>query len=139
MCMTITCRQPTLAALLLGFMVLAGCNTEGPAYNLPSPIYSQVIDMTSLLSFSPEQATIKIGDTVLWRNKTLLSHTVTADPQKVDDPADVSLPPGAQPFASGDIEPGEVFAYRFKTAGTYHYVCRTHEGMNMHGTIVVTE
>src|SRR5262245_65314822 len=113
--MTIICRRTALAALLLGPLALAGCNTEGPAYNLPPPLYSQVVEMTSLMSFSPEQVTIKTSETVLWRNKTLFSHTVTADPQKVEDPADVALPPGAEPFASGDIEPGEVFAYKFKT------------------------
>lgn len=137
--MILTCRRPTPAALLLGLLVLAGCNTSGPAYELPPPIYAQIINMTSVLSFSPEQVTIKAGDTVLWRNKTLFSHTVTGDPQKAGDPADVSLPSGAEPFASGDIEPGEVFAYKFKTPGTYHYICHTHEDMGMRGTIVVTE
>lgn len=119
-------------------LALAGCNTSGPAYDLPPGIYAEIIDMTSTLAFSPDIVTIKSGEAVLWRNQTLFTHSVIFDPKKAKNAVDVVLPQGAEPFASGDIPPGETFAHKFTTPGSYRYVCGQHEGVNMHGTIIVT-
>jgi len=126
----------TTAALSL---TLAACNKSGPAYDLPPGIYAQIIDMTSTLSFSPETVSIRSGQAVLWRNQTAFTHSVIFDPQKATDTIDVVLPKGAEPFASGDIPPGETFAHKFTVPGSYRYICAHHEGVNMHGTIIVSE
>ena len=123
----------TVAALL------AGCNTGGPAYDLPAGLYAEVIDMTSTLAFSPQTVTIRAGETVLWRNKSVWAHTVTFDPTKAATRTDVVLPAGAEPFASGDIEPGETFARKFTVPGTYRYVCLHHQDADMEGTIIVSQ
>ncbi len=38
-----------------------------------------VVEMTSELEFKPATATVKVGDTVEWRNVSLVGHTVTTD------------------------------------------------------------
>ena len=72
--------------------VLAGCNTGGPAYDLPAGVYAEIIDMTSTLAFAPQTVTIRAGETVLWRNKSVWTHTVTFDPAKAATRTDVVLP-----------------------------------------------
>jgi len=132
-------RRRLLASAAALPLVLAACNTSGPAYNLPPGIYGQIIDMTSTFSFSPETVTVKAGEAVLWRNQTAFTHSVIFDPQKATDSVDVMLPQGAEPFASGDIPPGETFAHKFTVPGSYRYICAHHEGVNMYGTIIVTQ
>ncbi len=126
------------AAAALAFL-LAGCNTSGPAYDLPPGIYDQIVDTTTTLNFSPQTVTIKAGQVVLWRNQSLFGHTVTFDRSAADNPSDVVVPAGAEPFSSGDIPPGETFAHKFTVAGTYRYICLKHQGQNMTGTIIVTQ
>lgn len=98
-----------------------------------------VIEMTDALKFSPQEATVKVGDTVTWDNPSTVVHTATADPDKVADPDNVSLPEGAEPWDSGFVQPGESFSHTFTEPGTYEYVCIPHEGVGMAGTIVVEE
>lgn len=128
------CLVPTAALAAL----LAGCNTSGPAYDLPPGIYDQIVDMTTTLTFSPQTVTIKTDQVVLWRNQSLFAHTVTFDSGAAANPSDVVVPVGAEPFSSGDIPPGETFAHKFTVPGTYRYVCLKHEGESMTGTIIVT-
>jgi len=130
-------RLHLAAAALATF--LAGCNTGGPAYDLPPGIYDQIVDMTTTLSFSPQTVSIKAGQVVLWRNQSLFAHTVAFDRTAAEDPNDVVVPVGAEPFSSGDIPPGETFAHKFTVPGTYRYVCLKHEGESMTGTIIVTQ
>ena len=136
--MAIAPRRLTPAAAALA-VLLAGCNTSGPAYDLPAGIYDQIVDMTTTLGFSPQTVSIRAGHVVLWRNQSLFSHTVTFDRSAADDPNDVVVPAGAEPFSSGDIPPGETFAHKFTVPGTYRYVCLKHEGERMTGTIIVTQ
>ncbi len=128
-----------LPAAVLATLLLAGCNTSGPAYDLPPGIYDQIVDMTTTLTFSPQTVAIKAGQVVLWRNQSLFGHTVTFDRTQADNPNNVVVPAGAEAFSSGDIPPGETFAHKFTVAGTYRYVCLRHEGQSMTGTIIVTQ
>jgi plastocyanin len=131
-------RHPLLPAAAL-FVLLAGCNTSGPAYDLPPGIYDEIVDMTTTLRFSPQTVTIKAGQVVLWRNQSLFGHTVTFDRTEADDPSNVVVPAGAEAFSSGDIAPGETFAHKFTLAGTYRYICLKHQSESMTGTIIVTQ
>ena len=128
-----------LPAAVLATLLLAGCNTSGPAYDLPPGIYDQIVDMTTTLTFSPQAVTIKAGQVVLWRNQSLLGHTVTFDRTQAENPSNVVVPASAEAFSSGDIAPGETFAHKFTVAGTYRYVCLKHEGQSMTGAIIVTQ
>lgn len=97
------------------------------------------VGMTNRLTFTPETVRVRVGETVRWRNSSDLLHTVTADPEKVSDPANVSLPEGAAPFDSGNLEPGATFDHTFTQPGRYKYVCIPHEAAAMIGWVIVSE
>jgi plastocyanin len=122
---------PTLA------LALVACGLSGPAHRQPPPPQvAQTVTM-GFTNFSPATVTIRSGQTVQWRNTSPIGHTVTADPARAADPANVELPAGATPIHSGDIPAGEVWSYTFTAPGTYRYVCLPHERQGMIGTVVV--
>ncbi len=125
----------SVAALLA--VLLAACGTSGPAYEDPGPDVAATVDMTLALNFEPAEITVRVGDKVEWRNRSPLTHTVTADPRISADASNVELPEGARPFNSAAIPAGQVFRYTFTAPGTYRYLCLPHEGQKMFGTVVV--
>ncbi len=124
-------------ASLISLVALAGCGRSGPAYSASSSDVAATVGMTTTLNFDPEEVTVQVGDTVEWRNKSLFTHTVTADKSLAKQPGKVRLPTGADPFNSGDIAPGEVFRRQFQVAGRYDYFCIPHEGRNMRVSVIV--
>ncbi|RMG67271.1 MAG: hypothetical protein D6715_05170 [Calditrichaeota bacterium] len=95
------------------------------------------ITMTNTLKFNPASDTIRVGQTVEWRNTSLLVHTVTCDPKKAAKPEHVALPEGAEPFDSGNMDPDATFRHTFTVPGVYKYFCIPHEAAGMVGEIVV--
>jgi plastocyanin len=87
--------------------------------------------------FEPGTVTIKVGDTVEWRNVGNEVHHATTDPSMAINCGDVGSPSGAEPFDSGFLKPGATFSHTFKVAGTYRYACAVHETSGMIGKIVV--
>jgi len=76
-------------------------------------------------TFDQTEVHIAPGQTVVWNNPDIPTHTVTAD--------DTS-------FDSGDVTPGTQFSMEFDTPGTYPYYCQYHGGPGgdgMSGVIVV--
>ncbi len=118
-------------------LLLAACGSGGPAYKAPGSGVAATVEITSKLSFEPAEITIRVGDKVEWRNRTVLTHTVTADPLIVADASNVALPEGARPFNSAAIADGQVFRHTFTVPGTYRYLCLPHAGQKMFGTVVV--
>lgn len=92
-----------------------------------------------MTSFRPASVMVRSGETVEWRNTSVIGHTVTADAERVDDPTSVEVPDDAERFHSGDIPAGEIYRRTFTEPGTYRYVCLPHEHAGMIGTIVVSE
>ena len=105
------------------------------ATSAPAPAVE--IEMTNRLLFSPDTVRIRSGETVLWRNSSMLPHTVTADASKAAAAKNVVLPVGAEPFDSGNIDAGGSYSYTFSVPGTYQYVCLPHELAGMIGVVVV--
>jgi plastocyanin len=96
--------------------------------------------------FKPTDITVSAGSTIVWKNTSSSSHTVTAY-------AD-AIPDGAAYFASGDFESetaaregwgsgdgsiyqDQTYEHTFEQPGTYEYFCIPHESV-MIGTVVVT-
>ena len=73
------------------------------------------------LKFQPSMLTVKIGDTVKWRNDDIVPHTATSTKPKK--------------FDSGILSVGSSWEYVAKKKGTYFYDCTLHP--NMKGTLVV--
>jgi plastocyanin len=125
------------ACLLAG--LIASCTREGPAYAPKPADVAAVVEMTNTFSFSPETIRIPVGGTVEWRNTSITTHTVTADPSMIRDPEQVALPARAEPFSSGEIGRGQVWRHTFTMPGTYHYACQPHHDIfSMTGTVEVS-
>ena len=72
------------------------------------------------MQFNPAQLTVHPGDRIVFTNKDLFPHTVTADD-------------GA--FDSHSIAPNATWSYRAKQAGKHAYKCTYHSTMT--GTVIV--
>jgi plastocyanin len=96
-----------------------------------------MIDMPA--SFQPGKMTIKAGDAVEWKNAGSQLHHVTTDPSAALKKSDVSSTPGARPFDSGFLKPGDSFTQTFSVPGVYRYTCAVHEAKGMNGEIVVQQ
>lgn len=117
------------AAFLLG---CAGSHGSDPAQ-------SNLVKMTNGLKYEPREITIAVGETVHWKNVSLMAHTVTADASLAKRPGNVELPAGAEPFNSGNIGSGKEFSHTFTVPGTYKYFCIPHETSGMTGTVIVNQ
>ena len=126
-------RQSLAAALVLA---AAGCGLTGPAHQAAMPDAAAVVDM-GFMSFEPATVTIHAGQSVEWRNTSIITHTVTVNPAAAATAGDSALPAGAIPFSSGDVPAGKIFLYKFTVPGTYKYICTHHETDGMVGTVVV--
>jgi plastocyanin len=72
------------------------------------------------MKFAPERLEVAAGDTVVWTNKDIVPHTVTASATKVE---------------SGELAPGRSWRFVAKKKGEMPYICRLHPVMK--GTLVV--
>lgn len=92
------------------------------------------------LVFEPADLTVESGDRVSWYFDSS-GHNVSARPSDTDG---VTLPAGAQPFASYDsggspmslVPRGETYRHRFDVPGEYRYVCVPHLSAGMTGRVV---
>lgn len=120
--LTIAVITPSL--ILVG----AGCSssvttndiTSTPNATSTTQTGNQVSSTISNFSFQPKTITIKVGDTVTWKNNDSAAHTVTADNGSFD---------------SGSIGRGGTYSRTFTQTGTYPYYCSLHP--NMTGTVIV--
>ncbi len=129
--------RTTLAAIAGGSLALSACGITGPAHTQPPPPQVDATVSMGMTSFTPATIRIRAGQTVQWRNTSLVDHTVTADKTLAANPANVVLPRGAQAFHSGASKAGGVWSRTFTTRGTYRYVCLPHERQGMIGTVIV--
>ncbi len=131
-------RRNLLRWLGLGILIapaagLAGCTTARE--NTQYVVKIQVGDKQS--SFSPGSLVVPRGSTVTWQNIATYPQTVTCDPSKAGKFPDVSLPPGAAPFDSGELYPGQTWSYIFNVPGNYLYFSRYTPIPSVIGTIRV--
>ena len=106
-----------------------------PAKAASSPVVINMADKQPF--YTPEKATIKVGDTVKWVNNGETVHSVSTSAANAQNPKDTSMPKGATAFDSGFIPPGGDYSYTFTVPGTYRYFCLPHEKAGMVGMIVV--
>ena len=115
-------------------LLIAGCSSQGDG----------TVAMNGGQRYEPKTLTVRVGETVTWRNESGESHTVTAYEE--------SLPVGATYFSSGDLPSekaarsdlsagllteGEEFSVTFDEVGRYEYFCVPHEQQGMRGTVIV--
>ncbi|MGI8476155.1 MAG: cupredoxin domain-containing protein [Thermomicrobiales bacterium] len=107
-----------------------------------SPTPAAMVRMTAKIRFEPAELTIRAGDTVTWLNDGTIPHTTTDDPAQnpvaASHPEYALLPPGAAPWSSGLLQPGQTFSHAFTVPGVYRYFCIPHVLSGMRGMIAVT-
>ncbi len=96
-----------------------------------------VVGMNDKVQFVPNEITIKVGDTVEWRNIGAIPHTITADPRRVPSSTKIKLPNGAEAFDSGWVVRRKSYRYTFSEPGIYRYICLPHERAGMLGIVIV--
>lgn len=108
-----------LALIVSLALVLTACASQVAPKESPGAQADQVVSINSF-KFSPETVTIKVGQTVLWKNEEKVSHTIAIDGVESDE-----------------LFQGDAWTHTFDEAGTYEYVCGIHPSMK--GTVVVEE
>lgn len=127
-------RSLAVIAILIG---LGGMFSSLHTANAAEP--AAVITLNNKLKFVPAKVKVKVGDTVRWKNASVLVHTVTDDPNHVAKDVDYALPEGARPFNSGNLKPKATYEHTFSVPGTYKYFCIPHEAAGMVAEVVVTK
>jgi len=127
--------------ILVGFGILCIClviSAVGPRlYAAEGAPMTVLVKMSDQLVFEPDHITIHSGDTVEWKNTSVLVHTVTDQPERAGNPKDAVLPKGASGFDSGNLAPGATYRHSFSAPGRYQYFCKPHEAAGMTGVITV--
>jgi plastocyanin len=133
----------TIGGVLLVAATVAGCGGGGmgnsysspsspnpaatpPASSPSSPgaVTITILGMSGSNSYSPNPATVKVGQTVAWRNADSLPHTATAD---------------GSAFDTGTLAAGATSSpITMNVAGSFPYHCTIH-GLTMVGTLTVTQ
>ncbi|WP_436908628.1 plastocyanin/azurin family copper-binding protein [Halosimplex marinum] len=122
--------------------VVAGCATDDSDGPTGTPDSGDIVaGPDGAYAFEPEEYTASVGETVTWYFDSP-THNVGCRP---GDSPQISLPDGAEPFASYDdsvgetVPQGDTYEHTFETAGEYTYVCVPHARQGMVGTVVVEE
>jgi 3-oxosteroid 1-dehydrogenase len=95
------------------------------------------VEIKDDLTFDPEHIDIRVGDSITFVNVGQMVHTATCDPDRAFDEANAQMPDGAEPWHSGNMDPGEEWTYTFEVAGEYTYACIPHEVAGQVGSITV--
>lgn len=72
------------------------------------------------MQFSPQVVEVRPGDTIVWENRDMFAHNVTAPAAKV---------------SSGELAPGQSWRYKVAKGPSFDYVCTLHPVMNGRVTI----
>lgn len=119
-------------AAMIGFGCRAGSRpvTAGPGGRHEPAAVIVISDVPA--EFMPNTVTVKVGDTVEWRNTGGIAHSV-----EFLGKAGKAIPAGTASSPSGIIAPNETYSFTFTAPGTYAYICRFHVINEMIGKIVV--
>jgi plastocyanin len=112
----------TLAALLIalagGTPLASSASSREEAVPATCPAGATDVAIYDF-GYNPDEITVPAGTTICWTNTGQIPHTVTSGL-----------------FDSGDLAPGDTFAYTFTDPGTYAYSCTSHPFMT--ATVTVT-
>jgi plastocyanin len=114
-----------LASMALLAMMLAGCSGDTSSdCGTQDAEGRYIVCMTSAFKFSPEELTVPVGATVVWRQDSATPHDTEAN----------------DGIWKSELlrEKGAEFEHSFEEAGSFSYRCNPHEAAyNMVGTITV--
>jgi plastocyanin len=96
---------------------------KSPAESAPKAGGSTVAISMKNTKYVPQDATVKVGSTVVWTNDDSFPHTVTKEGGPGED------------FDSGNVSGGAKFETKVTKPGKIDYVCTIHPGQK--GTLTV--
>lgn len=111
------------ALIAVASLALAGCGGDSDDGGGSGGTVAKGTVVMQDIAFSPKELTVKVGETVTWRNRESIEHNVVADSV-----------PGLKSELLGE---DDTFEYVPKEAGTIAYVCTVHPGME--GTLTVEQ
>ena len=99
----------------------AAANSASVGSVATGPADKTVTEM-STQKFDPAAVTVKVGQTVAWKNTDTVTHTVTFA--------------GHDDISNNSMDAGQTFEVKFTVPGSYAYTCTIHSGMT--GAVTVT-
>jgi nitrite reductase (NO-forming) len=140
----LTAEDPHLPSFVVDTVdsIAPTCNVKMSAAQIQGVLLKRVqatrgIVSMSDIGFVPPTLVVNVGERVVWKNGSAVTHNVIADPAKALYRVDVKLPSRVKPFGSEYLQPGQSFSHVFETPGIYRYVCTLHEASGMKGIIIV--
>jgi plastocyanin len=128
-------RLALVGAVAVGALFVAACGGSGgssAAKDTPTttaPAGTSVVIDTFM--FSPKTLHVKVGDTVRWTNHDDILHTVTSGTREYE-PGDSGHVTATHKDGLFDMQmdgKGATGTHTFTKAGTFHYFCDRHPGM----------
>jgi len=110
-----------LAIVAIGVAIVSACGSNSPSPTAPTA--SPAADVTVTIqsnngsnSYAPNPVSMRVGQTIVWRNADSITHTATQD---------------GSGFNTGTVAAGatSAAATMMNTAGTFTYHCTIHPGM----------
>jgi len=113
---------PRGAVSAAGLVILIAVAALGPGCGHGSAPRGHSLHVVTIrrIAFAPPLVTLAPGDTIEWRNRDLVPHTVSARNDAWD---------------SGSLAPDSSWRLVASQAGSFAYFCRFHT--NMHGTVAI--
>jgi plastocyanin len=120
-----------LPAVLMGVVVVAAgaCGNDSPSAN--SADDAGTVAHIKVFAFSPNPLKVAAGAKVTWVNDDDITHTVTSG-RRTYAPGDTGSVTATEKSGLFDIVldgPGKRGSHTFAEAGTFHYFCDRHPGM----------
>jgi plastocyanin len=128
-------RRVGAVAIVALALVGGACAGDSQKEAQPTPKTEQRSQATSVtietFAFAPKRLQVHVGDKVQWTNKDNILHTVTAGTREYD-PSDSGHVVTTNKTGAFDMPldgKGATASFTFAEAGTFHYFCDRHPGM----------
>ena len=129
-------RLIVVSMLVAGPLLLSACGgsddaSQSATESSTTPTSSATEVVIDTFMFSPKTLHLKVGDTVTWTNHDDIVHTVTSGTRDYEsgNSGHVTETHKSGMFDSPLDGKGATTTYTFTKAGTFHYFCDRHPGM----------
>lgn len=103
-----------------------------------APAKPQAIIITDGARFAPATLSGRVGEAIIWHNRSQDRHSIVVGPASADSRAGVAAD-GAEELRSGELFHNQRWSHTFERAGSYRFTCTIHEGEDMVGVLTVVE
>ena len=108
-------KKRYIILILIFLLFIAGCSSNNQTPNQGNSELSGLKVEITGFAFSPQELTIKTGETVTWINKDSVKHTITSD--------------SGSELSSEMLSNSQTYSHIFNTKGAFNYHCSLHSSM----------